>query len=216
MASLIESPQQYERDLRYDAKQRKRTKDFNSKWSHGRRALPGIKFSWNSDEPLTKPNTAALAKFRPNKRWSDIYAGDKKTVGQNVVKGRSNWYTPDAQIRAKQHTRSEMADLSLSDLPLPSPSWVAVPTVPAASASDNVLYSFDRKDTPDSKPLTLDIFVKEPNVAKETEKLVAKEYEVLDAKGECIKGKKARRVLNSGWKNDQEEYVVEDDGFELI
>ncbi|KAK4193897.1 hypothetical protein QBC35DRAFT_446235 [Podospora australis] len=212
MAALLESPQQYERDLRYDAKERKRTKDFNSKWAHGRRALPGVKFTWNSDEPASKPNVAALAKFRPNKRWSDMYIGDKKTVGQNVVKARSNWYTPDAQIRTKQHTRSEMADLSLSDLPLPSPSWVAVPT----SASDNVLYSFDRKDTPDSKPLTLDVFVKEPNVAKETEKLVAKEYEVLDGNGESVKGKKARRVLNSNWKDDREEYVVEEDGFELI
>lgn len=127
-----------------------------------------------------------------------------------MVKARSNWDTPDAQIRSKQHTRMEMADLSLSDLPLPSPSWVEVPT-----AADNILYSFDRKDTPDSRPLTLDVFVKEPDAAKETEKLVAKEYEVLDGNGESVKGKKAKKVLNTG-KTDLEERIVEDDGFELV
>lgn len=210
MAALLESPQQYERDLRYDAKQRKRTKDFNSKWIHGRRPLHGVKFPLLSNEPIAHPNAAALTKFRPSKRWSDMYVGDKKTVGQNVVKARSNWYTPDAQIRSKQHTRTEMADLSLSDLPLPSPSWVEVPT-----AADHILYSFDRKDTPDSRPLTLDVFVKEPDAAKETEKLVAKEYEVLDGNGESVKGKKAKRVLNTG-KTDLDEHAAEDDGFELV
>ena len=82
-------------------------------------------------------------------------------------------------------------------------------------ASDNVLYSFDRADTP-GRPLTLDVFVK--TTGRETERLVEREYEVLDENGQSLKGRNARRVLRRGGTSDGDidKGGLEDDGFELI
>lgn len=83
------------------------------------------------------------------------------------------------------------------------------------SVSDNILYSFDRTESP-GKPLSLDVFVK--SNPKETEKFVEKEYEILDYNGDSLKGRKARQNLRR--KNHvpavEEPDVVEDDGFELV
>lgn len=84
--------------------------------------------------------------------------------------------------------------------------------------SDNILYSFDKNDTP-GRPLTLDIFVK--STGRETERLVEKEYEVIDGNGEMLNGKKARRILRKGATDPGTalgvgDEVVEDEGFELV
>jgi hypothetical protein len=55
------------------------------------------------------------------------------------------------------------------------------------------------------------------------EKFVEKEYEILDANGEARKGRKAKRrglrapggAATSG-KGEEEDEVVEDEGFELV
>lgn len=103
-----------------------------------------------------------------------------------------------------------------------SPDLLSPPGVPPPDAG--VLYSFDRADTP-GRPLTLDVFVKKTGGAKETEKLVEREYEVLDENGEAVRGRKAKAVLRKkgsssgatagGKDGDQEGREVED-GFELI
>jgi hypothetical protein len=97
---------------------------------------------------------------------------------------------------------------SLIDL-LPSP------TMRRNSATDGFLYSFDRSDSP-GRPLTLDVFVK--TNPKETEKLVEKEYEILDNNGDALKGRKARRNLRrpNQPQTADEPAVIEDDGFELV
>ena len=85
------------------------------------------------------------------------------------------------------------------------------------AASDPFLYSFDRTDTP-GRPLTLELFVKTPT-GKETEKLVEREYAVVDGNGESVSGRKAtRRVLRTGTSAavQEEQSVIEDEGFELI
>ncbi len=83
------------------------------------------------------------------------------------------------------------------------------------SVTDNFLYSFDRTETP-GKPLSLDVFVK--TNPRETEKFVEKEYEILDANGEALKGRKARRNLRqqSPHANGGEVGIIEDEGFELV
>lgn len=82
---------------------------------------------------------------------------------------------------------------------------------------DNVLYSFDRADSP-GRPLTLEVFVKK--TGRDTEKLVEKEYEVLDVNGDALKGRKARRNLRGGAKSSakltDKEAEVDEDGFELV
>lgn len=85
-------------------------------------------------------------------------------------------------------------------------------------SSDNFLYSFDRTDSP-GQPLTLDIFVK--TTGRDVERLVEKEYEILDVNGDFVKGRKARRALrkatvggSSGLESEGVE--VDEDGFELV
>ncbi len=72
---------------------------------------------------------------------------------------------------------------SLADVQ-PSPHMPASP--------DGFLYSYDRTDSP-PHVLALDVFVKS-NV-RATEKLVEKEYEILDANGNALKGPRARQTL---------------------
>lgn len=82
---------------------------------------------------------------------------------------------------------------------------------------DNVLYSFDRVDSP-GRPLTLEVFVK--TTGRETEKFVEKEYEIVDANGDMLKGRKARRNLRrgpaEGGKSADDEFEIVEDGFELV
>lgn len=82
---------------------------------------------------------------------------------------------------------------------------------------DQVLYSFDRTDSP-GRPLTLDVFVK--STGRETEKFVEKEYEVIDVNGDALKGRKARRSLRRGPASDAksagDDVEVDEDGFELV
>lgn len=124
-------------------------------------------------------------------------------------------YDPRAgRMRTKLYAKGEITDMSSSapsDLP-PTPGAPAL--IRRMSASDNFLYSFDRNDTP-GKPLTLELFVKSPT-AKETEKFVAKEYEILDGNGEALKGMRARKNLRAGGTGTVEDEIVEDEGFELV
>lgn len=82
---------------------------------------------------------------------------------------------------------------------------------------DNVLYSFDRTDSP-GRPLTLEVFVK--TTGRETEKFVEKEYEVIDGNGDALKGRKARQNLRRGAtvgaKAADDENETDEDGFELL
>ena len=68
---------------------------------------------------------------------------------------------------------------------------------------------FSQTDVP-TTPQPLSIFVKV--TGRETEKLVEKEYEVLDDNGQALKGRKARYNLRHG--NSQN--PREDEGFELL
>lgn len=88
----------------------------------------------------------------------------------------------------------------------------------SSNPMDQVLYSFDRADTP-GRPLTLGVFVKTKE--RDTEKFVANEYEVIDTNGDALQGRKARRHLRRGaagpaGKGADEEVEVVEDGFELL
>lgn len=94
-----------------------------------------------------------------------------------------------------------------------------------SGSADDVLYSFDRNDSPGLQPVTLDVFVR--HGARATEKIVEREYEVLDANGDALTGRKARRsVLRKAASTGgseakttakkEVETVLEDEGFELV
>lgn len=113
-----------------------------------------------------------------------------------------------AKIDAMEELNDPAISRSLIDL-LPSP------RARRNSVTEGFLYSFDRMDSP-GRPLTLDVFVK--TNPKETERLVEKEYEILDYNGDALKGRKARRNLRrrSLPQSAEEPPVVEDEGFELV
>jgi hypothetical protein len=134
-----------------------------------------------------------------------------RDVAHNIVKAKYIKNVPQKYSRAKVNAMEELDDAatsrSLVDM-LPSPDSRRRLTV-----SDDYLYSFDRTQSP-GKPLSLDIFVKtNPRL---TEKLVEKEYEILDTNGDALTGRKARRNLRRQPQPFAEPETVEDDGFELI
>lgn len=152
-------------------------------------------------------------KVRPERPFNQ-----PRLTTQNIVKPRGSGQVrhdlPGSYSRAKMEALAELQDSSnvsrsLHDL-MSSPQ-----TRRSLSVSDNILYSFDRTESP-GKPLSLDVFVK--SNPKETEKFVEKEYEILDYNGDSLKGRKARQNLRR--KNHvpavEEPDVVEDDGFELV
>ncbi|KAL2200444.1 hypothetical protein P885DRAFT_66129 [Corynascus similis CBS 632.67] len=203
---------QYERDLRSNNKEWRRTKDSAVKWSQGSRFLAGITVATFWDGRIMNGKTAPeqmFAKRRPEKRLSEQPRLNKRAFNEYAQKHRAGVYTKADVLEAA---------IAVDDVP-------STPgAVPPADAG--VLYSFDRTDTP-GRALTLDVFVKTTNGGKETERLVEKEYEVLDANGDAVRGRKAKAVLRkgtgrvkgndtaTGGEGDKDGEEVED-GFELI
>ncbi|KAK4165978.1 hypothetical protein QBC43DRAFT_287313 [Cladorrhinum sp. PSN259] len=193
------------RDIRQAGTERKRDKDHTSKWSHGQR------------------DPQVGTKFRPNK----LHAGPPKPHS-NMVKCRAHWNAPQTQFRTKLHAKYEIDDCRISKST--SGDWYKTAVSPIAtrassfsnSSNDPFLYSFDRNDTP-GRPLSLAAFVKAPS-GQETEKLVKKEYAVIDATGEnVLSGRKATRMLRTGQLSaggsaqvSQEKSFLDDEGFELL
>ncbi|OAA68428.1 hypothetical protein SPI_00623 [Niveomyces insectorum RCEF 264] len=192
MATFEMPPVQFERDIRSAHNNVKRHKNAVSKWSFGARPLPGLKrgFDWDpSDDDY---------KVRPSSKHSDLHRDYKPH--HNIMK--QNWgygLLPAGRVRRHVNARDEIADAarSLGDLSSSvhhhqqQQQQRSLPGPLSADAA-NVLYSFDNTDSP-PPVLPLDAFLK-PNV-RATEKLVEKEYEVLDDNGEAIKGRRARQVL---------------------
>ncbi|EAQ88168.1 predicted protein [Chaetomium globosum CBS 148.51] len=216
---------QYERDLRSANKEWRRGKDSNVKWAHGSRYLAGIelKIDGQFGNGATAPDHM-FAKSRPNKRPSE--ANHLPKTSQNIIKTRSAYTMPAARRRAKMHCQTEIeAATSPSSAAFDLPRGSILPTLAAATppADADVLYSFDRTDTP-GRPLTLEVFVKN-TTGRDTERLVEREYEVLDGNGDAVRGRRARAVLRRGPSKErdgaggevEEEDVREvEGGFELV
>lgn len=125
----------------------------------------------------------------------------------NMVKtSRGNFDLPSGLVRVKQSVREELEHGTQSD---PIESSREFPT------QDEFLYNFDKAGSP-ATGLSLDVFVR--SNPRAMEKLVEKEYEVLDANGDALKGKKARQTLRQKAASDPgvEKSTLEEDGFELV
>ncbi|KAK3987833.1 hypothetical protein QBC44DRAFT_244995 [Cladorrhinum sp. PSN332] len=207
-AEVLRTTAESARDIRQAGTERKRDKDHTSKWSHGQR----------------DPHAGNL-KLRPSK----IHVGPAKPHS-NMVKCRAHWNAPQTQFRTKLHAKSEI-QASIDWSSSVSGDWTKGLVSPitsrsssfSSSGNDPFLYSYDRTDTP-GRPLSLAAFVKAPSV-QETEKLIKKEWAVVDATGENIlSGRKATRMLRNGQFSDppvttklsQEKSLLEDEGFELL
>ncbi|KAI1383389.1 uncharacterized protein F4822DRAFT_76048 [Hypoxylon trugodes] len=197
------------RDFRSTAQDSKRFKEHTEKWSRGTRPSGGCTYSWVQDK-IIGGSESQIEKVRPE---GPGHHSHRYETG-NVVKPRETSSTLRTRhSRNKIDVITELHDptnisRSLHDL-LPSPSARR-----SLSVSDNILYSFDRTESP-GKALTLDVFVK--SKPKETEKFVEKEYEILDNNGDALKGRKARQNLrrkNHAPANEPD--VIEDEGFELV
>lgn len=218
------------RDMRSSAQDSKRAKDRNTKWSRGMRPSPGC----NTDAAgnIVTGSESQRAKARPERRMLH----HPEIPSHNIVKAKLANDLPLSRSRAKVNAMEELSDTaplsrSLIDM-LPSTSaWSSSSSVldggsrarrklsVPADGGANVLYNFDRAETTPGRPLSLDIFVKRN--PKDTERLVEREYEILDGNGDALKGRKARRNLRRGMQAaDQpsltDPETVEDDGFELV
>lgn len=249
MATFLDSSVQYERDLRSSHKEWKRSKDSSTKWASGTRDLPGVKKNWNNmtGELLTTSNghPNQMTKSRPARKVRDacgceypkqpsrnLYKLRHHTGGNNIGYHSINFPKLFARKDIRYDDREDYS--SSSSTPSSTPSsrlsttknlFSSVVSTPGstATAEDNFLYSFDQDSTPgfSRTPLTLENFVKTDD--RKTEKFVEKEYEILDANGEALKGRKAkRRGLRGGaaaaasGSGKEEDEVEEDEGFELV
>jgi len=134
----------------------------------------------------------------------------KHATAHNINKNRSgSWLNPgpNSRVQTKAKALDEIRETSRSMIDM-------IPSARKSNVSEDFLYSFDRVDSP-ARVLSLDVFVK-PN-ARETEKLVEKEYEVLDANGDALKGRRARQTLRKAASNPLAAVPdVDEEDFEFV
>ncbi|KAH8158640.1 hypothetical protein CIB48_g9605 [Xylaria polymorpha] len=201
------------RDLRSGAKETKRVKDHNHKWARGTRPSAGVKSHWLEYETFLTGSPEQQEKVRPNSLPNGKHI-QAPNVTKATVSGHRFWMVPQGHWAPKSDALVELRDpanmsSSLRDL-LPSPR-----TQRKQSVSDDFLYSFDKTESP-GKPLPLEVFIK--TSTKATEKLVEKEYEILDYNGDTVKGRKALKDVHRGKVAlpAEEPKLLEDEGFELV
>ena len=209
------STQQYDRDLRGPSVDHKRHKDATTKWALGEMPLAGVRGYQES--------TLLAGSDIPQE--DDIDINNKKKVRplrfnplpsyykphHNIIKpGRAggNQWQPSTRVRSRVGVAEEIlaADRGMEEAKdLPSPV--------GGVSNDPFLYSFDSIVTPGA-PLSLDVFVKQPT-GRDTERLVEKEYEVVDENGLALKGKERKGNLRKAGSGLEESPRV-DDGFEIV
>ncbi|QSZ30970.1 hypothetical protein DSL72_000530 [Monilinia vaccinii-corymbosi] len=241
------SPIQH-RDIRSEAQAFKREKDHSHKWIMGARPLAGVNRTIIYSTDGSKEGSAkGKEKVRPQKPWSQIFCicnSDRHLRSHSNTTPKPSGspsynHGPvslsriarkvDAHIEAADNASSPLSK-SLLDL-LPTHYNNASPSIATATKNagdEGVLYSFDRRDTPDNR---VDLgglvdLAEQKWVNEQTEKIVRGEYEVLDAEGETIlqrqRGRKSprskalSRTRGETKTKAEEAEPLEDDGFELI
>ncbi|PSS02255.1 hypothetical protein BD289DRAFT_255575 [Coniella lustricola] len=215
-ASFTESPAQFERDLRSANKEWKRGKDANAKWSYGSTS-PNTWWASTVDADNDTSFSKARPLGKPSEDWNRL-GKDRAKLNKFARTGGRVSIVGNKRVRSKMSVQDEIEEAAsgsrsiLDYLP-------GSPQRQLSNPLDQVLYSFDRTDSP-GRPLTLEVFVK--TTGRETEKFVEKEYEVIDANGDALSGRKARSNLrrgtagSAGGKSAGEEMQIDEDGFELI
>lgn len=181
-------------DTRSATKDVKRVRDNKHKWEHGGRPGCGARIIY--DNTVIGPEGQAKT-VRPVRRWNKDPWIEYNT-NHNVNKGRG-WALSGTRGRAILHVFDELRDTDNRTLATELPPIQRVSKL----EPDSAFYSFDAAASP-LRPVPLEVFMK--TTGRETEKLVEKEYEILDDKGDIIKGRMARRTLR------RSEKAADDDG----
>ncbi|KAL2260698.1 hypothetical protein VTK26DRAFT_5230 [Humicola hyalothermophila] len=228
MAAVL-APSVETRDLRSACKEWKRDKDSAAKWHNGARHLGGVRYLVNDNRCRDVTNEIypdnIPAKFRPHK--TSIYSHDPchRKAPRKLARMRPCSCVRDSRFHSKKHARDMMRDVDEEDI-----HPVSVPLTPEERAALNgypLDYTWFEEGKPNlstPKPVfTLESFVTKHGRGRrsETERLVEREYEVVDGKGEAVRGKKKVRSMlrrEGGKENEKEgkEEEEEEDGFELV
>lgn len=204
MASITDD----QRDLRSAQRDSKRFRDSNTKWSYGARPSVGCKIDWNTLEAVGG-SESQRTKMRPRGKLSD--ESHHKKRDPNSIKGRPSWEGPQKRHQAAARARDEILDTGMSRSLLGLDAPVGQRKL---SLSESFTYSFDRTESP-GRPQSLAVYVR-PATERDTERLVQREYEVLDTLGQPLRGKKAKMSLRKQDSTAETIYTTEDEGFELI
>jgi len=178
----------------------KRDKQHTAKWAMGIRPSGGV-YTTVQNTPLTG-SPEQQAKTRPEKKWSERDPNFK--CHANLTKNPKAWSKKG--LATGRAFRQQDAKYDASTLS-PTLSKSLFEDLPSGNSSQNartppvdsgITYSFDAKSSP-RNAVGLDSLVEKAErefLTRETEKLVNKEYEVLDHEGEPIlkKGKKGSHL----------------------
>ncbi|KAF7520293.1 hypothetical protein G7054_g12811 [Neopestalotiopsis clavispora] len=177
------------RDIRGAAQDPKRAKEKCAKWAYGTRPLYGLRNKNLDLDASVDWSDSQRTKMRPQRSFDNSFSHKNS---HNINKPKLVRDVRSNYSRAKVDAMEELTDPALSRS--------LIELLPSPNRSGR-------------KP---QVFVK--TNTKETEKLVEKEYEILDNNGDALKGRKARRNLRRGGSAPlaEEPAVVEEDGFELV
>jgi len=210
-------------DLRSDSHSYKRDKNHNSKWAFGLRTgrMDGnLGTAWTAQDPPAthvrivpeKPSTRSsnAAKSNPNVSTKTRGITHYGTESANLRLTRKSDALRDAKSEDSKSLSRSLADL------LPSTA-TAVPIEKNKATEGDILYSFDKKNSPsDSVNLGGLIAAAEKKFQeKQTDKLVRKEYEVLDVNGEK-ETRKSKRAAVGATKSVAVVTLDDDEDYELV
>jgi len=225
------------RDIRSASKPFKRDRDHDQKWVNGVRPL-NVRYKFSiSDIPdsLDGGSDHQEEKVRPMKQWSQVN-NDHKSHANRAPKNaslRNVSHTQDGisgrltkKVDAEfESTTAEPLSKSLLELLPQHRNNTMGPVQVALSGDEGVLYSYDKRPSPNARGREVDLGglidqAERKWESEQTEQMV-KDYEVLDLTGEAIKIKKgkkgSRSPKNRAVKNEIVATPIEEvDGFELI
>jgi len=241
------------RDIRSASKPFKRDRDHDQKWVNGVRPLNvHYKFSIsNTPDGLDGGSDQQEEKVRPMKQWSQVYTPpipvsiSPTNMNRNTDhKSHANRSPKNASLRNVSHTQdgisgrltkkvdaefesttAEPLSKSLLELLPQHRNNTMGPVQVALSGDEGVLYSYDKRPSPNARGREVDLGglidqAERKWESEQTEQMV-KDYEVLDLTGEAVKIKKGKRgsrsPRNRAVKNEIVATPIEEvDGFELI
>lgn len=191
MAALATNVTSFHKDIRSESRGYKRDKQHSIKWNFGTRPRAGVHNSVNWEPQDSQPEQNG--KVRPQKKGSDVGHASWKTNANISSKADSaKWHPHGLQGRV---ARKQDALGEISSSP-PSLSKSMMDLLPSSgqhnarspSVDSGITYSFDAVSGP-RKVVGLDSLVDKAEkefAARETDKMVKTEYEVLDGSGESI------------------------------
>ena len=243
-AATISSPTApvQQRDIRSAAKPFKRDRDHNQKWSNGERPSHGVtvRYAFGGEEEIkTGGNERQLEKVRPQKQWSTV-AKTHANLTPKISATHTHGYGVTSAVSTGRVFRKMDATMEANDTsPLSRSLLELLPThinntdspiqIAIRASDSDIFYSFDDKSKSpgqNGRPVDLGGLVEEAEakfLAKQIDKIVKGEYEVIDGQGETtvLGSKKGKKGSPKQRAIKTETSLVatkldDDDDFELV